>query len=59
MKPGYRTSEFWQTIALAVALGASALADKLSPHYAAIAASVAVAGYAISRGLAKANPPKP
>lgn len=59
MKPGYRTSEFLATVALAVALGASAIADKLPPRYAAIASAVAVAGYAISRGIAKANPPKP
>lgn len=58
MRPGFKTSEFIATLALAVALGASAIAGSLAPHYAAIASGIAVAGYAISRGLAKVNPPK-
>lgn len=50
---GYKTTEFWVTIAFAVGTVAAALTDQLTPRYAAIAASVAVAAFALSRGLAK------
>jgi predicted acyltransferase len=57
-KPGYRTTEFAVTVLTAVGALAAALAGQLSPRWAAIAAAVSVAAYAISRGLAKlAAPP--
>ena len=58
LKPGYKTTEFLATIAFNVAVLVSALADALSPHWAAIAAAAATGLYALSRGLAKLYPPK-
>lgn len=57
MKPGQRTTEFWTTVALCIGVVMSAVAGALSPRYAAIAASVSVAAYAIARGLAKIGKP--
>lgn len=59
MKPGQRTTEFWVTLATVIGILAASLADALSPRYAAIATSVSVAAYAISRGLAKISVPVP
>lgn len=58
VRPGYKTSEFWITALLVVGLVVSSIATPLSPHWAAIGASVSTAAYAISRGLAKLFPPK-
>lgn len=59
MKPGYKTTEFWLTLATQVGALVSTVSDNLPPKYAAIAATVAAVGYALSRGLAKVFPPKP
>jgi hypothetical protein len=59
MTPGQKTTEFLTTVALVVGVVAFAVADKLPPRYAALSASISVAAYAISRGLAKIYPPKP
>lgn len=58
MKPGYRTTEFWVSVLTIVGVLVAALSDALPPRYAAIASSVAATAYAVSRGLAKVNPPK-
>lgn len=58
MKPGQKTTEFLVTVCIIVGAVAFAIADKLPPRYAAIAASVSAGAYAISRGLAKIYPPK-
>jgi hypothetical protein len=53
MKPGQKTTEFIVTVAVVIATAADALKGSLPDKWAAIAAAIAVAGYAISRGLAK------
>jgi hypothetical protein len=59
MKPGYKTTEFWVAVLVAVGSLIAALADQLPPKYAALASAVSGAAYALSRGLAKVYPPKP
>jgi hypothetical protein len=59
MKTGWKTSEFWVTVASIVGLVVSAAAAGLSPRYAAIGATVSGAAYAVSRGLAKLFPQAP
>lgn len=58
LKTGYRTTEFWVSALTIAGLVIASLATSLPPRYAAIGASVAAGLYAISRGLAKLNPPK-
>lgn len=58
LKPGYLTTEFWVSALAIVGLVVSSAATSLPPRYAAIGSAVAAAAYAISRGLAKLNPPK-
>ena len=53
MKPGWKTTEFWASLALGVAVVIESVEGSLPEKYAAIAASVVAAAYAISRGLAK------
>jgi hypothetical protein len=53
MKPGWKTTEFWATLVLDLGAVAAAAGDVLPDKYAALAATVATAAYAISRGLAK------
>lgn len=53
VKPGYKTSELALTVLLCIGALAAALAEALTPRYAAIASAISVAAYAISRGLAK------
>jgi predicted acyltransferase len=55
-KPGYKTTEFAVTVLTSLAALIAAIADYLPPRYAALAASVVAAGYAIARGLAKQPP---
>jgi hypothetical protein len=57
LKPGYKTTEFAVTVLASVAALVAALAGHLSPKYAALATSVSVGLYAVSRGLAKISPP--
>lgn len=57
MSRGFRTTEFWITVATNVGVVAAALTGVLSPRYAAIASAVSVAAYNIARGLAKLNSP--
>lgn len=57
MKPGQRTTEFLVTACIIIGAVATAAEGALSPRYAAIAASIAGAAYAISRGIAKNGTP--
>lgn len=59
MKPGYKTTEFWVWVLVSFGAVVAASASWLPPRYAAIAATVSGAAYALSRGLAKVYPPKP
>lgn len=59
-KPGYKTTEFWLTIAAFVvgtliASGAIGDAGALGKALAFIASALSAAGYSISRGTAKAS----
>lgn len=58
LKPGHKTTEFAVVVLADLGLLAAALAGNLSPKYAALATAVSTSAYAISRGLAKLNPPK-
>ena len=58
LKPGYKTTELVVTVLSALGFLVAALAGDLSPHWAAIATSISGGLYALSRGLAKLNPPK-
>lgn len=53
MKSGWKTSEFWITIAANVGTITAAGANVLPPKYAVILAGVSVLAYNVSRGLAK------
>jgi hypothetical protein len=57
LKPGYKTSEIVLTVLAALLPAIASVADYLQPKYAALASSIVVAGYAISRGLAKVPTP--
>lgn len=57
MKVGWKTTEFWIIVATEVGVVAAAAGGVLPEKYAAVAASVSGAGYAIARGLAKVNVP--
>jgi len=52
-KPGYKTTEFWLTLATVVGTFIASLSDALPPRYAALASTVATGLYAIGRGNAK------
>lgn len=57
MKPGYKTTELLVTVLTNIGVVAAALQGSLSPKWAAIAAAVSTAAYAIARGLAKQGTP--
>ena len=56
-KRGLFTTEFYVTVLTDVGLVAAALGGVLPPKWAAVAAGVAQAAYAVSRGLSKVNTP--
>ena len=58
MKPGWKTTEFWATIALNLGALTAASAHVLPPKWAAIAAAASVVAYNVSRGLAKTGATK-
>jgi hypothetical protein len=58
LRPGWKTTEGWITALTIAGLVIASMATSLPPRYAAIGASVSAGLYAISRGLAKLNPPK-
>lgn len=53
MRRGFRTTEFWATVALNVGIVAASVVGVLPPKWAAIAAAVSVSAFNLSRGLAK------
>lgn len=52
-KPGWQTTEWWATVLVAVGSIAVSAEGSLPPRYAALASTISVVAYAISRGLAK------
>lgn len=55
MKPGFKTTEFYVTVLTDIGLVAASVGGVLPSKWAAIAAGVAQAAYAISRGLTKSG----
>lgn len=55
MKSGYKTTEFYVTLAAGIGAAAAALSGAVPPSVGAILVSVSGGAYAISRGLAKLN----
>lgn len=53
MRSGWKTTEFYVTVLTDVGLIAASVGGVLPPKWAAVAAGVAQAAYAISRGLTK------
>lgn len=53
MKPGWKTTEFWVLVALAVGELSAALAGALPPEWAAVLLTVSGIAYKISRALVK------
>ena len=59
MTKGFRSTEFWLTVAVNLAALISALASALPPELAGIMATIATGLYALARGWAKnETPPK-
>lgn len=56
-KAGWRTTEFWLTLAGLVAVNASGLVMTLPDRYQAIASAILAGLYALSRGQAKQGIP--
>lgn len=56
--PGWKTTEFWANALVIVGVATAAVSSNLNGHVAAYAATASAAAYAISRGIAKAFPPK-
>lgn len=56
MKPGYKTTEFWITIATVAASLFGAAENVLPKQWALVAAALSSACYSIARGQAKSNP---
>lgn len=54
-KPGYKTTEFWITIATSGALVLEAVQGALPPQTATIVAGLVTGLYALSRGLSKSK----
>jgi hypothetical protein len=52
-KPGYLTTEFWVTVLASVGAVAASAEGSLPQKYAALATTISVVAYSISRGLAK------
>jgi hypothetical protein len=57
-KPGYKTTEFYVALLVIAGSFVATLAGHLPDRYAALASSVSGGLYALSRGLAKAVPPR-
>lgn len=56
-RPGYKTTEFWVTVAVLVADLTAGLTNVLPPEWAGTIATVSTVLYALSRGLAKHGVP--
>ncbi len=57
MKPGYKTTEFWLTVATNLAAILCAFAGTLPPEKAAVCMAISNGIYAAARGLAKSQQP--
>lgn len=57
MKAGWKTTEFWATVAVNFGVVCSALVSVVPPKFATVVSAVSVAAYALSRGLAKNQTP--
>jgi hypothetical protein len=57
VRRGFETTEFYVSVLTALGALAAALAGELAPRWAAIAAAVSSAAYALARGWAKSAPP--
>lgn len=57
MKAGWKTTEFWGTVALNVGIVATALTGSLPASYAGILSTVTVVAYTLARTLLKTNNP--
>lgn len=53
MPAGLKTTELWLAVATDIGVIAASLADALPAKWAAVAAAVSSAAYALARGLAK------
>jgi hypothetical protein len=53
MKAGWKTTEFWATVAVNIGSVAATATSVVPAKYSAVISAVSVAAYAISRGLAK------
>lgn len=56
-KPGYQTTEFWLSALLTIFSSVAPIFTPALGPYAPLVGAVAAAGYAISRGMAKAPTP--
>ena len=56
-KPGWKTTEFWVTVAWVVGLVSAALAGAVAPRWTALASAISIGAYALARGLAKQGVP--
>lgn len=55
IKSGWKTTEFWGSLAVGAAVVISSLEGALPPKYAALAGTLVAGLYSLSRGLAKLN----
>lgn len=53
MKPGWKTTEFWVSVATSVGAVTAASVGVLPEKYAALMVAVSSGAYAVARGLAK------
>ncbi len=54
-KPGYKTTEFWSAVILALGTIIASASSVLPAKYAALASAIVAGLYAVGRGIAKAN----
>lgn len=57
MKPGWKTTEFWATLAMVMGSQFTPVAEAAGPKTTMILQAVMAAAYVFSRGLAKMNQP--
>lgn len=57
MKPGWKTTEFWATLAMVVGTQFSPVAEAAGPKTQMTLQAVMAAMYVLSRGVAKLNQP--
>lgn len=57
MKPGYKTTEFWATLAMVLGTQFSPVAEAAGPKTQTALQALMAAAYVFSRGVAKMNQP--